>query len=86
MGRGRGGSLIGGGSIRGITSGRDRGNYSGVGQPAASRKEKAKSGISKALGNSMFTYGEKNSTDEMRATWEKVVQHIGIALGKDIST
>ena len=33
----------------------------------------------------MFTYGEKNSADEMETTWEKAVQHIGIALDQDIS-
>ena len=32
----------------------------------------------------MFTYGEKNSADEMWKTWEKVVQHIVIALVQDI--
>ena len=34
----------------------------------------------------MFTYGEKNSADEMQTTWENDVQHIGIAFGQDIST
>ena len=34
----------------------------------------------------MFKYGEKNSAEEIRTTWEKVVQHHGIALCQDIST
>ena len=34
----------------------------------------------------MFKYGKKNSADEMRTTWEKFVQHIGIDLGQYTST
>ena len=34
----------------------------------------------------MFTYGEKNSADEMRTAWEKAIQNIGISLGQDIIT
>ena len=79
MGRGRGGSG------RGRSSGRGRGRYVGRVQHATSIKGKGKSGLSKALGKAMFTYGEKNSAKNMRTTWEKAVQHIGIALGQDIS-
>ena len=28
----------------------------------------------------MFTYREKNFADKMQTTWEKVIQHIGIAI------
>ena len=62
MGRGRGGSGRGGGSRRGRITGRNRCRYAGRGQHVNYRKEK-KSGLSKALGNTMFTYGEKNSAD-----------------------
>ena len=76
----------GGGSRRGRSSGRVRGIHSGIGQNATSRKDKSNPGLSKALGNSMFTYGENNSADKMGTAWEKAVQHIVIALGQDIST
>ena len=80
MGRGRGGSG------RGIRSGRGRGIHAGRVHHANFRKEKAKSGLSKALGKYFFTYGENNSVDKIRTIWEKFVQHIGIDLGQDIST
>ena len=86
MGRGRGGSGRGGGSRGGRIPGRGRIRHVVRVKHYNSRKEKANSGLSKSLGNSMFTYGEKNSAGEMRTTWEKFVQHIGIALGRDIST
>ena len=34
----------------------------------------------------MYRYGGKNYVEEMRTTWEKFFQHIGIYLGQDIST
>ena len=81
--RGRSGRSGGSGRVR-ITV-RVRVIHAGRVQHATSSKERANSGKSKALGNSMFTYGEKNSVDEMQRTWEKVVQHIEIAIGQDIS-
>ena len=78
MGRGR----VGYG--RGGSSGRDRGRYSGRGQNGTSIKDKSNSGLSKDLCNTMFTYGEKNSAEEMRTTRKKAIQHIGIYLGQDI--
>ena len=73
MGRGRGSSGRGGGSVRGLRSERCIGIYAVIEQHATSVKDKFKSGIYKALGNSMFTYKEKNSADDMRTTWEKSV-------------
>ena len=80
MGRCRGGC----GRVRG--SGRGRISVIVRGQYETSNNEIEKSGLSKSPGNSMFAYGEKNSTNEIWTTWEKVVQHIWIALGQDIST
>ena len=65
MGRFRGGSGRGGGSGREIIPGRVRGRYSGRGKNVTYRKDKAKSSIYKSLGNSMFTYEENNSDDEV---------------------
>ena len=86
MGRGRRGYGRGRSSGRGRNPVRVIGNYPGRGNHADSIKEKYKLGISKALGNSMFTYREKNSADKMQTTWEKTVQNTGIVLGQDIST
>ena len=57
------------GSGKGRISGRCRFVYASRVQHATSRKEKAKLGLSKALGNAMFTYRENNSAGEMRTTW-----------------
>ena len=62
------------------------GSHSGRGKHINYIKEKSNLGVLKALGKSMFTYVEKNSAGEMRTTWEKIVQNIGITLGQDIST
>ena len=56
MGRGIGGSGRGRGSGRRRISGGDGGRYADIGHYATSSKEKVNSGLSKDLGNSMFTY------------------------------
>ena len=33
----------------------------------------------------MFDYGQKAAADQMRTTWEKVVQMVGTDYGQDIS-
>ena len=64
MGRGRGGSGRGGVSGSGGRSGRDRDIYAEKMKHATYKKEKVNSGLSKALGNAMFTYWEKNSSNK----------------------
>ena len=39
-----------------------------------------------ALGENVFTYGEKGSADQIKTTQEKIVQYVGIQYGNDIST
>ena len=68
MSRGRGGSARCGGSRWGRNSGRCRVNYVGIVQHSTSSKDKSKSGLSKSLGNDIFTYKEKNSGYKMRIT------------------
>ena len=68
MARGRRRSGRGGGSGRGRSSGIGRGRYAVRKHNATSIKEKTNSGLSKALGNYMFKYGEKNSSDKIRKT------------------
>ena len=33
----------------------------------------------------MFDYGQKASADQMRTSWEKLVQYVGTSYGHDIS-
>jgi hypothetical protein len=34
--------------------------------------------------NSVFDYGQKGSADQMRTSWEKLVQYVGTTLGPEI--
>jgi hypothetical protein len=37
------------------------------------------------LGTNVFDYGQKGSADQMRTSWEKLVQYVGTNYGQDIS-
>ena len=77
-GRGRGGSHGGRGGERG-GRGRRRGqNYTGA-------RMAAKSGLCTALGINVFDYGHRAAADQMRTSWEKLVQFMGTNYGQDIS-
>ena len=73
----------GGRSGHNSRSGRGRGgrgqNYSGAG--TGGRKK----GLCSALGKNVFDYGQKASADQMRNSWEKLVQYVGTRYGHDIS-
>jgi hypothetical protein len=59
--------------------GRGRGqNYTGTGSVA-------KKGLCITLGNNVFDYGQKAAADQMRTTWEKLVQHVDASYGQDIT-
>ena len=78
---GRGGRGRGGRGNKGRGGGRSRGrghNYSNAGSSA-------KKGLCITLGNHVFDYGQKAAADQMRTTWEKVVQMVGTDYGQDIS-
>jgi hypothetical protein len=45
----------------------------------------AKSGLCAALGNNVFNYGHRAAEDQMRTSWEKLVQFVGTNYGQDIS-
>jgi len=77
---GRGSGRGGRGNNGGRSSGRGRGqNYSG-----ASHKT-SKSGLCTTLGTHIFDFGHKAAADQMRTTWEKLVQYVGTTYGQDIS-
>jgi hypothetical protein len=70
-----------GGRARGGRGGRSRGrghNYTGLAN--AARK-----GICNNLGTNVFDYGQKSAADQMRTSWEKLAQYVGINYGQDIS-
>ena len=57
----------------------------GRGNNHANANSTAKRGSCAALGKNVFDYGHKAAADEMRTSWEKVVQCVGTACGQDIS-
>jgi hypothetical protein len=77
-GRGRGGSRGGRGGERG-------GRGCGRGQNYTGTRTAAKSGLCAALGNNVFDYGHRAAADQMRTSWEKLVQFVGTNYGQDIS-
>ena len=69
-----------GGRGSGNRGGRGRGrgqNYSGA-------RSVAKKGLCNALGTSVFDYVQKSAVDQMRTSWEKLVQYVGTNYGQDI--
>ena len=78
---GRGARGYSGGRSNSGRGGRGRGrgqSYTGAGTAA-------KKGLCTTLGTNVFDYGQKNVADQMRTTWEKLVQHVGTSYGQDIS-
>jgi hypothetical protein len=57
----------------------------GRGQNYTGTRMVAKSGLCAALGNNVFDYGQRESVDQMRTSWEKLVQFVGTNYGQDIS-
>ena len=79
---GRGGRNSG----RGGRGNNDRGGRGrGRGQNYTGGSKASKSGLCSALGSNVFDYGHKAAADQMRTSWEKVVQYVGTNYGQDIS-
>jgi hypothetical protein len=71
-GRGRGSANRGG-------CGRGRGqNYTGSANAA-------KRGMCTDIGTNVFAYGQKSAADQMRTSWENIVQYVGTNYGQDIN-
>jgi hypothetical protein len=45
----------------------------------------AKRGMCTNLGTNVFDYGQKSAADQMRTSWEKLVQYVGTNYGKEIN-
>ena len=61
------------------------GRGKGRGDNHANTNSTAKRGLCAALGKNAFDCGHKAAADEMKTSWEKVVQHVGTTHGQDIS-
>jgi hypothetical protein len=42
-------------------------------------------GLCTNLGTHVFDYGQKSAADQMRTSWEKLVQYVGTNYGQDIN-
>jgi len=65
--------------------GRGRGGGAGRGQHYTGAASTAKIGMCPALGVHVFDYGQKATADQMKTSWEKLVQHVGTNYGQDIA-
>ena len=77
---GRGGRTNGRGGCG--TIGRGRGQ--GRGQNYTGTNASTKKGLCEALGGNVFDYGQKAAADQMRTTWEKITEYVGITYAQDI--
>jgi hypothetical protein len=57
----------------------------GRGQNYASAANASKRGLCTTLGTNVFDYSQKSTADQMRTSWEKLVQYVGTNYGQDIS-
>ena len=57
----------------------------GRGQNYTSASSALKRGLCSALGTNVFDYGHKAAADQMRTSWEKLVDYVGTNYGQDIS-
>jgi hypothetical protein len=78
---GRGGRGYRGGRGDSGSGGRGRGR----GQNSTGTGSVAKKGLCMTLGTNVFDHGQKAAADQMRTTWDKLVQHVGTSHGQDIS-
>jgi hypothetical protein len=70
-----------GGRGRNERSGRGRGR----GHSYTGTSKTQKSGLCKALDNNVFDYRHKAAADQMRTSYEELVQYVGTTYGQDIS-
>jgi len=71
-------------SGHGNNSGRS-GHGRGRGQNYTGASSTLKKGLCSALGTNVFDYGHKAAADQLRTSWEKLVDYVGTNYGQDIS-
>jgi hypothetical protein len=81
---GRGGRRNGrSGHVRGSAN---RGGHGrGRGQICTGSTNAAKRGLCTNIGTNVFDYGQKSAADQMRTSWEKLLQYVGTNYGQDIN-
>jgi hypothetical protein len=83
--------MSGRGGINNGRSGRDHGSANrggrgrGRGQNYTGSANAEKRGMCTNLGTNVFDYGKKSAADQMRTSWEKLVQYVGTNYGQDIN-
>jgi hypothetical protein len=81
---GRGGRNNGrGGRDRGGTNRGGRGRVRGQNYTGSVNAENR--GMCTNLGTNVFDYGQKSAADQMRTSWEKLVQYVCTNYGQDIN-
>jgi hypothetical protein len=79
---GRGGRNIGRGG-RGRGSANRGGRGRGRGQNYTGFANASKRGLCTNIGTHVFDYGQKSAADQMRTSWENLVQYVGTNYGQD---
>jgi hypothetical protein len=83
--------MSGRGGIHNGCSGRGRGSANrdgrdrGRGQNYTGSANAAKIGMCTNLGTNLFDYDQKSAADQMRTSWEKLVQYVGTNYVQDIN-
>jgi len=72
-------------SRSGRSNGGRNGRGRGRGQNYTGAAKASKSGLCTTLGINVFDYGQKSAADQMRTSWEKLVQYVSTNYGQDIS-
>ena len=62
-----------------------KGRGKGRGQNYTGSSSSTKKGLNDALGVKVFDYGQKAAADQMRFSWEKIIEYVGTTFGQDIS-
>jgi hypothetical protein len=57
----------------------------GCGQNYTGATNESKRALCTNFGINVFDYGQKSAADQMRTSWEKLVQYVGTNYGQDIS-
>jgi ribosomal protein L15 len=70
---------------RGRGSANRGGRGQGQGQNYTGSANAAKRGICTNLGTNVFDYGQKSAADQIRTSWEKIVQYVGTNYQQDIN-
>jgi hypothetical protein len=70
---------------RGRGSANRCGRGRGRGQNYTGSANAAQRGLCTNLGTNVFDYGQKSAADQIRTSWEKLVQYVGTNYGQDIN-